>query len=143
MASSWSTWAERLVGDHTSMQRCGIYGQEQGETWAVSDGMAATPEEVKFIVTNYDENDKFYTEGCRCEGKKYNFLKKVEDVLVFKKSKEEQAEGSDEKQDTPFLIAMNTQKGCLIGIANGDDGSKSKSICLMESIGKQLKDTGN
>ncbi|XP_061192307.1 uncharacterized protein LOC133200537 [Saccostrea echinata] len=124
------------------MEKCGIYGKSNGEPWAVSEEMTATPEEVRHIISNYDDNEKFFTEGCRCEGKKYNFLRKVEDVLVFKKSKEDQNEASGtEKADMPFLLAMNTIQACLIGISKGDEESKFKAIRLMETIAEELKKT--
>ncbi|XP_048766100.2 uncharacterized protein LOC125673543 [Ostrea edulis] len=146
MSSTWSSWVESLMGDRTSMQRCGIYGNSKGDTWGVSDGMEATPEEVQYISSNYDENEKFHTEGCRCGGKKYNFVRKVEDVLVFKRSKMDQPEQTETsgtpKTDLPFLLAMNTTDGCLIGIANGDEKSKSQSIMQMEFVAKKLKESG-
>ncbi|XP_062612646.1 profilin-1-like [Saccostrea cucullata] len=142
MSSSWSTWVERFMADKTNMEKCGIYGKTNGEPWAVSEGMAATPEEVQHISSNYDDNDIFFTEGCRIEGKKFNFLRKVEEVLVFKKSKEDQNEATgSEKADMPFLLAMNTIQACLIGISKGDEESKFKAIRLMETIAEELKKT--
>lgn len=119
------------------MLKCGIYDQE-GNPWAVSPGMAGTPAQVKRLAANYKDSSVFYQQGPEFEDSKFTFLLNMDDgsdtpVMVFKRK---DVEGEEEKH---FLVAMNTYKACLVGIAKGGDAHKSRAIELIKHVHDSMK----
>jgi hypothetical protein len=138
---SWDSYVACFKGDGSTMIRCGIYDQE-GNPWAISDGMCGTTVQVKNLASHYVDSSSFYAQGPDFEGSKFTFLRKIEDadgnpVLVFKRKDTDATE-----EEKHFLVCMNTKQACLVGVAKGGECHKAKAIALIKNVNDAMRQYG-
>jgi len=99
-----------------------------GSIWAKSAEFNITPEDVKKVLTNYNDTTAFASSGINLAGQKYFFLSGNEDVLRGKQGK-------------GGVHIMKTNQAVLVGVYD-DPMLAPEAANITEGLGNYLKGCG-
>lgn len=81
---SWQSYVDdQLIS--TKMVKHAVICGHDGSIWATSAGFQVTPEELKTLISKYDNTDTLASSGVVIAGTKYMFLSRSDKVVRAKK----------------------------------------------------------
>merc|ERR1712198_67458 len=99
-----------------------------GNIWAKSENFNITPEEVKTLLANYEDQGKLASSGINLGGQKYFYLSGTDEVLRGKQGK-------------GGVHIMKTTQTVLVGVY-GDPMQGPEAATITEGLGTYLKNCG-